>query len=192
MEKVVNEIQELLGTLKGNIAELVPSFEETVEQEAEKLASKQRKEIQKKFKIEQNDADNECKRIKRETGEIITDISRLARREANDIRRKHKVKLKAIAHRGKVENTEQLENISKESKSHTVTELISFSESQAIEMSRNSDLVTPPSLNCATCRKEAVSLYFCAACKITRYCDEMCQTKDWEKHRDTCVGLYHK
>lgn len=192
MEKAVNEIQELLGTLEGNIAELVPSFEEIVEQEAEKLASKQRKEIQKKLKIEQNDANNECKRIKRETGEIITDISRLARREANDIRREHKMKLKAIAHSGKVENTEQLENISKGSKSHTVFELSSFSESQAIEISKNSDSVTSASLNCASCRKKGVSLYFCAACKITRYCDEMCQAKDWEKHRDTCVGLCHK
>lgn len=191
MEEGVNKVQGLLGQLKEHIGELIPSFEEIVEQQAEKLASKQRKELRKKLKTEQDDANNECKKIRLETEEIITDIGRVTRKEAQDIRSKHGANLKAIAHKEKlIKNSEELENIAPETTNHdTMVEVSYFSEIQPMEVSENLVSHSSVSPKCATCGKESVWLYFCSACKVTRYCDESCQTKDWKKHKQTCSRL---
>ena len=191
MEQGVNEVQVLLMRLKKTTTELMPSFEEMVERQAEKLARKQRKEMRKMFKTEQEDANNEYKRIKLETEKRIKDTGRITREKAQTIRREHKSNLRTIAEKEDKTSHEQLGNATKEIRNETITEAKYCGEFQSMETSdlEHSDSVSSMSPGCATCGKESAWLYFCAACKVTRYCNEICQTKDWEKHKETCVGL---
>lgn len=189
MEQSVNEIQELLGQLQKNFAGLIPSFEKTAEEQAEKLASKPRKELRKLFKFEQDDANKECKRIKLETEELIKDIGRSTRKTAQDIRRKHRAKLKDISQSKEIKKNEKLDKTAKEIRNHTLEEEGYCSGTQFMEISNSHALGSSVPAKCATCGKESARLYFCAGCKVTRYCDEICQTKDWVKHKDACVGL---
>lgn len=191
MEQGVNEVEVLLMRLKKTTTELIPSFEEIVERQAEKLARKQRKEMRNMFKTEQEDANNEYKKMKLETEKLIKDIRKCTRKKAEEIRREHKSNLRAIVQKERLKNSEQLENATKETRIQTITEEKYCAEFHSKETSENSDSVPSMSPGCAACGKESTWLYFCAACKFTRYCNEMCQTKDWEKHKDTCVGLYH-
>ena len=187
MEQRINEVQAVLGRLKENIAELLPSFEETVELQAEKLASKQKKELRKQLKIEQDNANGECKRIRRETEERVKDIGRIARKFAQDFRREHNANLEAIAHKEKVKNCKKIENPKTEARNHTDGEPSSCSELQTIDISEKPDQSDLP--RCAACGKESVWLLFCEACRVTRYCNEKCQMRDWKNHQDTCVEL---
>ena len=189
MEQSVNELETLLGSLMKNITELLPSFEEIVEQQAEKLASKQKKELRRQFKIEQVNAKSECRRIRHDTEERVKEIGRIMKKFALEFRRDHTSRLKAIAHRQITENKDGIENAITVATSQE-GESGSLGEFQRSGMPEN-----PPSIpnlpRCATCAKESVWLYFCEACRIIRYCDEKCQEKDWINHKSSCVGLKH-
>lgn len=189
MEQSVNELETLLGSLKKNIIELLPSFEETVEQQAEKLASKQKKELRRQFKIEQENAKSECRRMRHDTEERVKEIGRIMKKFAQEFRHDHTSRLKAIAHRQITENKDGIENAITVATSQK-GELQRIGEFQRIGMPEN-----PPSITdiprCATCAKESAWLYICEACRITRYCDEKCQEKDWINHKSSCVGLRH-
>ena len=189
MEQSVNELETLLGSLKKNITELLPSFEETVEQQAEKLASKQKKELRRQFKTEQEKAKSECRRIRHDTEERVKEIGRIMKKFALEYRRDHTSRLKAIAYRQITESKDGIE--------HAITVATSQEgESGSLgELQRSGMPENPPSIpdipRCATCAKESLWLYFCEACRITRYCDEKCQEKDWINHKSSCAGLRH-
>ena len=189
MEQSVNELETLLGSLKKNITELLPSFEETVEQQAEKLASKQKKELRRQFKIEQENAKSECRRIRHDTEERVKEIGRKMKKFAQEFRREHTSRLKVIAPVFVFRYLPVIENAITVATSQE-GESGSLGEFQRIGMPEN-----PPSITdiprCATCAKERVWLYICEACRITRYCDEKCQEKDWINHKSSCVGLRH-
>lgn len=186
MEQGLNEVQGMLGRLKENLADLVSSFEETVDEQAEKLASERRKELREMLKTEQDNANNQFKTIKLETEERIKKIGRSTRKTAQVIRCVHHANLKAIAHIQKLKNGGEFGNTPRETLDHDTAGLSSCSEFQPIEMSDAVSTVLP---RCGTCGKESVWLYFCAACKVTRYCDETCQMEDWKNHKETCFGL---
>ena len=159
-----------------NLTELLPSFDETVEQQAEKLASKQRNELRNNFKIEQDDVNSECKKMRLKTEELVKDIGRVTRKFAQDFKWKHNANLRAITSR---ENGEELDII--------IAEATNYTDGDEIYEQPDSSVLP----KCATCGKASVWLYFCEACKVTRYCNEKCQTKDWKNHKDICIGLRH-
>lgn len=175
MEKSATEIKETLCRLKKNIEELLQSFDETVEEQAEKMASYHKVDLRKILKAEQNEANRECKRIKLEMEEIIMDIGRSTRKCVRDIRLQHSAKLRSIS---QGEGGKQKSRINHESQS-----------SLEIVNSRDANLSVFPS--CATCGKEEAWLCYCGECKVTRYCNETCQLRDWEKHMHICNGLRH-
>ena len=190
MEQSINELETLLARLKENITELLPSFKETVEQETEKLASKQKKELRRQFKIEQVNVKSECRRIRHDTEERVKEIGRIMKKFAQEFRADHTSRLKSSTDRQITENKDGTEN--------TITVATSQEgESGCLgEVQRNGIMPeNQPSIpdlpRCATCAKESVWLYFCEACRITRYCDEKCQEKDWINHKSSCVGLKH-
>ena len=49
--------------------------------------------------------------------------------------------------------------------------------------------VRVPSSSCASCGKNSAELKKCSACKKTKYCDRICQKKDWKKHKKICAFL---
>ena len=189
MEQSINELETLLASLKENITELLPSFEETVEQQAEKLASKQKKELRRQFKIEQVNAKSECRRIRHDTEERVKEIGRIMKKFVQEFRRDHTSRLKSSADRQITENKEGTENAITVATSQEA-ESSSLGEFQRNDMPENRPSI-PDLPRCATCAKERVWLYFCEACRITRYCDEKCQEKDWINHKSSCVGLRH-
>ena len=40
---------------------------------------------------------------------------------------------------------------------------------------------------CDFCGKTPVELQRCAACQEVRYCDKLCQKRDWKSHRENCT-----
>ena len=42
---------------------------------------------------------------------------------------------------------------------------------------------------CASCGKYSAELKKCSACKKTKYCDQICQRKNWKKHKKICAFL---
>lgn len=189
MAEGVGEIQGLLVRLKENIAQLQTSFQESVEKQAEVLATKEKRELRKTFKAEQEEMLHECKREKSKTEELFTDISRYVRQCLHEVKSEKDENLKAVTLEEKLKNRKELEEVIAEIRNDTIAELSSCSESQLMEISGNPDLVLTCISKCASCGKESEWLYFCEACKVTRYCDENCQAADWEKHQNTCVGL---
>lgn len=173
MEKSTTEMKETLCRLNKNIEELLKSFDEIVEQQAEKIASPQKVELRKVLKTEQNEANRECKRIKLEMEEIIKDIGRSTRKCVRDIRLQHSEKLRSISQGkgGKQKN-------SSKRGSQSTPEIVNITDA---------NLSVFPT--CATCGKEEVWLCYCGECKVTRYCNESCQLRDWEKHMHICDGL---
>lgn len=177
MEKSATEMKETLCRLNKNIEELLQSFDEIVEQQAEKMASCQKVELRKVLKTEQNEANRECKRIKLEMEEIIKDIGRSTRKCVRDIRLQHSAKLRSISqgegrkHGGKQKSTSNRE-------SQSTPEIVNITDA---------NLSLFPT--CATCGKEEDWLCYCGECKVTRYCNESCQLRDWEKHMHICDGL---
>ncbi|KAI0748203.1 hypothetical protein C8Q80DRAFT_723888 [Daedaleopsis nitida] len=53
------------------------------------------------------------------------------------------------------------------------------------------DVVFPLAGSCACCQRDATAnldngLKKCSKCKLTRYCSEKCQKRDWPRHKVTC------
>lgn len=189
MEQGVNEVQGLLTGLKKNIAELQSSFEETVEKQAAKLASSERRKLRKKFRTEQEEFLHEYKREKSETEGLLNDIKTHLLQCLSEVKREKDENLKAVTQEERLKNSKELEKVITETKNDTIAELSSCSEAEVMQLFGNVDLVSTDTPRCATCGKESELLYFCAACEATRYCDENCQALNWEKHKSTCVGL---
>ncbi|XP_029184430.2 protein CBFA2T1-like [Acropora millepora] len=173
MEKSATEMKETLCQLNKNIEELLQSFDEIVEQQAEQMASSQKVELRKVLKTEQNEANRECKRIKLEMEEIIKDIGRSTRKCVRDIRLQHSEKLRSVS-QGKGGKQKNSSNRG----SQSTPEIVNITDA---------NLSVFPT--CATCGKEEVWLCYCGECKVTRYCNESCQLRDWEKHMHICDGL---
>ena len=173
MEKSTTEMKETLCRLNKNIEELLKSFDEIVEQQAEKIASPQKVELRKVLKTEQNEANRECKRIKLEMEEIIKYIGRSTRKFVRDIRLQHSEKLGSIS-QGKGGKQKNSSNRG----SQSIPEIVNITDA---------NLSVFPT--CATCGKEEVWLCYCGECKVTRYCNESCQLRDWEKHMHICDDL---
>lgn len=189
MEQGVNEVQGMLARLQENIAELQSSFEETVAKQAEKLASSERRKLRKKFRVEQEELLLEYKREKTETEGLLIDIGTHVRQCLSEVRREKDDNLKAVTREEKLKNSKELDRVMTETRNDTIAELNSCSEFQLMQLFGNLDFVSAGTPRCATCGKESEWLCFCAACKVTRYCDENCQALDWEKHKNTCVEL---
>ena len=172
MDERAIDIKDSLSRMKKIIDELLASFDETVEQQAEKMTGNQRKKLRDVFKIEQNEAHTECKRIKLETEELIKDIGRSTRKGARDLKLEHNANLRAVLRKEQQKNGESSSNDSRSMQEEIVD--------------ITGTILTP---RCAACGKEDAWLCFCGACKVTRYCNEECQRRDWEKHMRICKGL---
>lgn len=190
MAEGISRIQGLLGRLMENIAQLQTSFHESVEKQAEMSVTKERRELRKKFKAEQEEMLKSSKRERSNTEELFTDITRYARQCLEEVKREKDENLKALTREEKLKNSKELQEIITKTRNDTIAKLSSCSESQLKEISENPDLVLTWAPRCASCGKESEWLCFCEACKVTRYCDENCQVADWERHQNTCVGLH--
>lgn len=42
---------------------------------------------------------------------------------------------------------------------------------------------------CHYCTASPTTLFACAKCKVTKYCNKQCQTKDWPDHKPTCTSI---
>ena len=185
MAEGVSRIQGLLVRLKENIAQ----FHESVETQAEMAVSKERRELRKKFKAEQEEMLKSSKKERNNTEELFTDITRYVRQCLGEVKCEKDEKLKAVTRAEKLKNSKELKEIITKTRNDTIAKLSSCSESQLMEISENPDLVLTWAPRCASCGEERAWLYFCEACRVTRYCDENCQAADWERHQHTCAGL---
>ena len=185
MEKQIEEVQGMLSEINESIAQLIPSFNETVEQQAEILASKERGEIRKLLKAEQDDKLHVCKKIRLQTEVIVKEIGRTARECAQKIKDEKATELKAIAQRDEQTSNRELDNTREVTRNKTIAELGSVAETEKGQP--NLPLSCQPE-ECATCGKISSLLYYCGACKIIRYCDELCQIADWHRHMNMCLG----
>lgn len=191
MEKGVSEVQGMLERLKENIAELLPSFEDTVAEQVEAMVNNEKRELRKKFKSEQEDLINEYKKEKTETEDLFMDCGIYARKCLYEVNSEKEENMKAVTREEELKNSEELEKIITETRNNTIAELSSGGESIPMEISENPDFASKSTPKCATCGEESVWLNFCDACIVTRYCDEICQRMDWANHENTCVGLRH-
>lgn len=190
MEQGVNEVQGCLARLKENIAELQSSFEETVKKQAKKLASREIRKLRKKFRAEREELLLEYKREKSETEGLIRDIFTHVRQCLCEVRSEKDEHIKSVILEEKENNRIELETVISEARDVTTEELNCCSEAQLVErFGLNLDIVSTGTPKCATCGQEREWLSFCGACKVTQYCDEKCQSSDWEQHKNTCIGL---
>ncbi|KAI8770487.1 hypothetical protein BgiBS90_028373, partial [Biomphalaria glabrata] len=42
---------------------------------------------------------------------------------------------------------------------------------------------------CLTCNKESYTVKKCTRCWVAKYCDRVCQSKDFKSHKDVCVRI---
>ena len=189
MAEGVVKIQGLLVLLNENVAQLQTSFHQSVEKQVEMSVTKERRELRKKFKAEQEEILHESKKERSKTEELFTDISRYVRQCLEEVKNEKDENLKAVTRKEKFQNSKELEEVVTTTRNDTIAKLSSCSESQLMEISENPDLVLTWTPRCASCGKEREWLYSCEACKVARYCDGNCQAADWERHQNTCVGL---
>ena len=190
MAEGVSRIQGLLGRLKENIAHLQTSFNESVEKQVEMSVTKERRELRKKFKAEQEEMLKSIKLERRKTEELFIDITRNVRQCLKEVKCQKDETIKAVTREEKLKNSKELEEIITKTRIDTIVKLSSCSESQLMEISENPHLFLTWASQCASCGKESEWLYLCEACKVARYCDENCQAADWERHQNTCAGLH--
>ena len=189
MAENVRRIQGLLVRMNENIAQLQTSGYESVQKLTEMSVTKEKRELRKKFKGEQEEALKSSKRERKNTGELFTDITRYVRHCLEEVNYEKDQKLKAVTRKEKLKNSKELEEIITKTRNDTIAKLSSCSESQLMEISENPDLALSWASRCASCGEESERLYLCEACNVTRYCDENCQAADWERHRNACAGL---
>ena len=189
MAEGVSRIQGLLVRMNENIAQLQTSFHQSVRKQAEMSATKERRELRKKFKAEQEVLLKSSKRERNNTEELFTDITRYVRQCLEEVKCVKDHKLKAVTREQKLKNSKELEEIITKTRNDTIAKLSSCSESQLMEISENPDLFLTWAPRCTYCGEEREWLYLCEACHVTRYCDENCQAADWERHQTTCAGL---
>ena len=189
MAESVNRIQGLIVQLNENIAQLQTSYNESVQKQTEMSVTKEKRELRKKFKAEQEELLKSSKRERSNTQELFSDIATFVRYRLEEVNCEKDQKLKAVTREEKLKNIKELEEIIIKTRSDTIAKLSSCSESQLMEISENPDLVLSSASRCASCGEESERLYRCEACNVTRYCDENCQAADWERHQNACAGL---
>ena len=189
MAEGVSRIQGLLVRMNENIAQLQTSFHQSVRKQAEMSVTKEKRELRKKFKAEQEVLLKSSKRERNNTEELFTDITRYVRQCLEEVKCVKNHKLKAVTREVRLKNGKELEEIITKTRNETISKLSSCSESQLMEISENPDSFLTWAPRCAFCGEEREWLYLCEACHVTRYCDENCQAEDWERHQTTCAGL---
>ena len=96
MAEGVSRIQGLLVRMNENIAQLQTSFHQSVKKQAEMSVTKEKRELRKKFKAEQEVLLKSSKRERNNTEELFTDITRYVRQCLEEVKCVKNHKLKAV------------------------------------------------------------------------------------------------